>query len=212
MEREVSSEHIERFDYEEGYRNAFLFRLKELDVKNVYEPCSDTGKQDAAFVNLMSATHNALKEKIKARKIATSYELEKLVADSDIFTAKFQKDEQFSPEVEAAWREYKRNYLIDLILSESSRTRRLPGLKQFGKSIAKLLVYSLATAAAVAGGTHVVYEYFIKPDIKREVRDELMNNQTCLSGDDINRICDTVEERYPFFKAMKKQGEQKKKE
>jgi len=220
MEKDVCQKHTERFDYEQGYRNAFLFRLKELGVKNVYEPGSDTGKQDADFVNLMTATHNALREEIHSRKAITKYDLEKLVADSDNFTVQFQKDKRLSLEVEAAWREYKRNYLIDLIkeqekekLAENAKTRKSSRLKAVCLNLARLAIYGAVTAAAVAGGTYAVYEYFIKPDVKREigeVREEIMSNQVGLSSEDINRICDTVEERYPFFNNMKKPAESKK--
>ena len=216
-----------------NYEIAFYSRLQELGINQIYEPGSETGAHNTKFLELMSATRKALKKEVKMRKIDNKFDLEKVVSDPDNFTVGAARDNWFSTEVDLVWREYKRNYLVEIMESEDDipnkkeAISRFSWIKSLSLGLAKLSIYGVVTGAAVAAGTYFTYKYFIKPDIRNEIQDsipyiptidemkteflrELNNHQNGLTQDDINRICDTVEERYPFFKNMKKQGEKNK--
>ena len=210
MEKEVSSQPAAI-----NYELAFYSKLQELGIQQIYEPGSETGKHNAAFINLMSDSRNSLKDEIRLKRAVNRLNLEELVSSTDRFIIWAREQGWLSPEVESAWRVYKRGYILNFVEEEILKREKKPtALKSIGLTILQASLYAALIGAAVAGGTYAVYEYFIKPDIKREiikVREEVMNNQSGLSSEDINRICDTVEERYPFFKGMKKPAEPKEK-
>lgn len=145
-----------------GYYENFLSRLEEADIPQIHEPGHISGRYNAQFLEVLGKSRRLmrleLRDQLKTQGSLDDGDLTKIINDSDTFTLYAKGQGWLNDEIEKAWREYKVNYLNEIMSVEEKNAElfRTPSVKP-RRSLKFLLIP--ASILLVGAGLIGYFEY-----------------------------------------------------